>query len=381
MTATAETEAPVRKRRKWLRAAIVSVAVLLVLALAGLAGAGWYFSNELLKPDHSSPEYPFAVEAVGDGTVTLPRDEDTEKPGTWGLAWEDGQTLVGDVVDQDEDSVTRALEGELAGDLAAGEMVRIDTYAYRGTPAALGIDFEEVQIPTGLGDAPAWLMPAERTTWVIGVHGRNASREETLRSAEIYHALGYPVLAVTYRNDEGAPAADNGLMSLGEYEADDVVDAIEFALDNGATDVILHGISMGGSTIAMAARKIEDPSVIRGLVFDSPCLDWNSTLDLQADNRNVIAPITWAAKRIVEPRADISLHDLDQRNFADEFAMPVLLFVDTADATVDHHATLDFAELLGDRATLVESASGHTATWNEDPARYAAELESYLSAL
>nr|BFF24460.1 hypothetical protein GCM10025732_24250 [Glycomyces mayteni] len=169
-------------------------------------------------------------------------------------------------------------------------------------------------------------------------------------------------------------------MSLGEYEADDVIAAIDYALANGAKDVILHGVSMGGSTVATAARKIEDPSVIKGLVLDSPCIDWNSTLDMQAADRNVIDPITWAAKRVVEFRADISLHDLDQRNFAGDFGMPVLLFVDTADQTVEHTATLEFADML-DGATLVESASGHTATWNEDPAKYAAELQAYLASL
>ncbi|GAB4006488.1 hypothetical protein GCM10029992_57320 [Glycomyces albus] len=111
-------------------------------------------------------------------------------------------------------------------------------------------------------------------------------------------------------------------------------------------------------------------------------MDWNSTLDMQAEDRDVIAPITWAAKRIVEFRADIDLDDLDQRNFADEFDMPVLLFVDTADETVDHTATLDFAELLPPETTSVATtASGHTASWNEDPVAYAASLEEYLASL
>ncbi|SDE25936.1 hypothetical protein [Glycomyces harbinensis] len=62
--------------------------------------------------------------------------------------------------------------------------------------------------------------------------------------------------------------------------------------------------------------------------------------------------------------------------------MPMLLFVDTADLTVDHTATLDFAEMLpADRTTVVTTASGHTASWNEDPAAYAAALETYLSSL
>lgn len=380
-TDTDTPETPVRKRRKWLRGTFIALGVLLVLAVAGLGGAGWYFSNEVLVPDHSPSEYSLTVEAFDETTVTITRDEASEKGGVWGLAWDGGHAVVGDIVSEDDGTVTRTLQNVLSGDLAEGLKVRMDMYGYRGDPqTALGLAFEEVQIPTDLGDAPAWFVPADGDTWIIGVHGRNATREELLRSTEVYHGLGYPVLDVTYRNDEGAPAAENGLMSLGEYEADDVIAAIDYALANGAKDVVLHGVSMGGSTVAMAARKIEDPSVIKGLVLDSPCVDWNSTLDMQAADRNVIDPITWAAKRVVEFRADISLHDLDQRNFADEFTMPVLLFVDTADRTVEHTATLDFAGKLED-ATLVESASGHTATWNEDPAKYAAELQAYLASL
>jgi hypothetical protein len=92
--------------------------------------------------------------------------------------------------------------------------------------------------------------------------------------------------------------------------------------------------------------------------------------------------MTWAAKRIVEFRADIDFDDLDQRNFAADFDLPVLLFVDTADKTVDHTATLDFASMLDPaQTTVMETASGHCASWNEDPAAYAATLESYLAAL
>ncbi|WP_158630279.1 alpha/beta hydrolase family protein [Glycomyces terrestris] len=390
MTATAETETPVRKRRRRLRGTIVIVASVLVLASAGLVGAGWYFSDEVLKPEHGAPEYPLTVEAVGtpDGaalpeSVTLPRDEATVKPGTWGLAWDGGQALIGAVLDEDGDSVTRAVDRVLFGELAEGEPVRLDTYAYRGDPAtALGLDFEEVQVPTPLGDAPAWHTAGALDTWAVIVHGRNASREETLRAYEVYADLGHPVLAITYRNDEGAPASEDGLLDLGRDEAEDVIAAIDYAVANGAGGVVLHGISMGGAAVAMTARTIDDPAIIRGLVLDSPVADWDSTLDLQADNRDVIPPITWAAKRVVELRADLKLSDLDQRRHAGEFGMPVLLFVDTEDGTVDHTATLEFAELLDQsRTTLVESASGHTATWNEDPAKYAAELGAYLGSL
>ncbi|GAB3658188.1 alpha/beta fold hydrolase [Glycomyces tarimensis] len=354
-----------------------------MLALGALAGAGWYFSGEVINVERGPHVYRFTVAAVDEETVTLPRDDDTEKPGTWGLAWEDGQAVIGDVIASDEETVTRSLDGVLFGELTSGTAVRIDTWTYRNDPAtAFGLDYETVGIPTTLGEAPAWYLPGEQSTWVITVHGRNASPGETLRGIETYNRLGYPVLAVTHRNDEGAPRAPDGLHSLGEYESDDVVDAVEYALENGAEDVVLHGWSMGGAIVSTAARKLADDDAIRGLVVDSPVMDWNSTLDMQADDRDVIAPITWTAKLIVELRADIDLDDLDQRNFADEFDMPMLLFVDTADETVDHTATLEFAELLPpEQVTVVTTASGHTASWNEDPAAYAAALEAYLNAL
>jgi alpha-beta hydrolase superfamily lysophospholipase len=383
VTTTVETDAPAPKRRRGVRALLIAVGAILVLALGAIGGVGWYFSGEVVDVDHGPGSYPLTVEAVDEATVTLPLRDDTEKPGTWGLSWEDGQAVVGEVLDSDDATVTRALERVLFGELTEGTAVRVDTWTYRDDPAtALDLEYETVDIPTELGDAPAWHLAGEEDTWVVTVHGRNASPAETLRGVEVYNRLGYPVLAVTHRNDKGAPEAPDGLHSLGQYESDDVVDAVEYALDHGAEDVVLHGWSMGGAIVSTAARKLADTGAVAGLVLDSPVMDWDSTLDMQAEDRNVIAPITWTAKRIVELRAEIDLDDLDQRDYADEFDMPVLLFVDTADETVDHTATLEFAELLPpERATVVTTASGHTASWNEDPAAYAAALEEYLAEL
>ncbi|MFG3339939.1 alpha/beta hydrolase family protein [Glycomyces sp. NPDC048151] len=388
MKTTLETDAPTRKRR-WLRPVVITISALLVLALGGIAGAGWYFSGEVINVTHEDDPYELTVSAADGATVTLPLTEATERPGTWGLQWDGGQAVLGDVLASDDETVTRAVREVLTGTLTAGTEARIDKWTFGEDPeTGLGLAYEDVAVPAELGDMPAWYVPStdaaqgNADTWVITVHGRNAAPAETLRGIGLYADLGYSVLAVTYRNDEGAPKAPNGMHSLGEYESEDVTAAIDYALANGAKDVILHGWSMGGAVIATAYRHLDDPSVVKGLVFDSPVMDWNSTLDMQAADRNVIAPITWAAKRIVEFRADIDLADLDQRNFADEFDLPVLLYVDTADETVDHTATLDFADLLDPaQTTVMETASGHTASWNEDPVAYTATLESYLAAL
>jgi uncharacterized protein len=382
-----ETEAPARSRRRWLRPVVITLSVLLVLALGGLGAAGWYFSGEVINVSHEDDPYGLTVVAADDVTVTLPNTAASALPGTWGLEWDGGRAVLGDTVAEDAETVTREMR-ILFGDLAEGTAARIDKWTYGDDPkSGLGLDFTDVDVPTDLGDMPAWFVPstvanANADTWVITVHGRNAAPRETLRGVGLYAERGYPVLAVTYRNDEGAPKAPNGRHSLGEHESDDVLAAVDYALANGAKDVILHGWSMGGAIIATAYRHMDDPSVVKGLVFDSPVMDWNSTLDMQAADRDVIDPITWAAKRIVEFRADIDFDDLDQRNFAADFDLPILLYVDTADETVDHTATLDFAGMLDPaQTTVMETASGHTASWNEDPDRYEATLESYLATL
>ena len=49
--------------------------------------------------------------------------------------------------------------------------------AYTSHPSELGVPFEDVEIETTLGPAPAWLIPADSGAghWVIQVHGRGAS--------------------------------------------------------------------------------------------------------------------------------------------------------------------------------------------------------------
>ncbi|GAB4006490.1 hypothetical protein GCM10029992_57330 [Glycomyces albus] len=242
---------------------MIALVSILLLALGGLGGAGWYFSGEVIDVEHGPHSYPLTVEAVDGETVTLTLGEDTERPGVWGLEWEDGRAVLGEVVSSDEETVTRSLETVLSGELAEGAAVRIDKWTYGPDPAAMGLEYEDVDVPTGLGDMPAWYLPGDESTWVVTVHGRNASPAETLRGVEVYSKLGYPVLAVTYRNDEGAPDAPNGKHSLGEHEADDVVDAVEYALDNGAEDVILHGWSMGGATVSVAARELAGTDAVR----------------------------------------------------------------------------------------------------------------------
>src|SRR5690606_8328664 len=121
--------------------------------------------------------------------------------------------------------------------------------AYRGDPqAAFQLAFDTVQVPTALGEAQAWFIPAPgvKSTWAVFVHGIAGVREGGYRYVPELHAAGFPVLMITYRNDADAPRSAENIYAMGLIEWPDVEAAVDYALGQGAADILLIGDSMGG---------------------------------------------------------------------------------------------------------------------------------------
>ncbi|MFI6736148.1 alpha/beta hydrolase [Nonomuraea sp. NPDC050451] len=252
-------------------------------------------------------------------------------------------------------------------------------WGHENPRSALSLPYETMSIRGELGDFPAWRTPGTSKTWVIAVHGRNANASETLRFLPVFHSLGMPVLAISYRNDENAPAGEDGKFHLGATEWREVAAAISYARGQGATGVVLYGFSMGGGIAPMAARMLPGEP-IKGLILDSPVMDWNAPIDLGARQRGVPIWLASVGKFVVERRTGISLDDLDHVRHAKEFRQPILLFVDD-DASVPVEPSLRFAKLRPDLVTLVRTkGGGHVGSWNVDQARYERALRDFLTA-
>ena len=136
----------------------------------------------------------FSVD-TGAQTIELGRTPDTELPGRYGLFVDGtpGYVKLGAVLHADARSVRRKLLTQIEPGAQVGRRAAFSGYYYFA-PGELHLPYESVLIGTPAGPCPAWLFPAESTTWVIQVHGRGATRSECLRAVPVLHAAGLPVL-------------------------------------------------------------------------------------------------------------------------------------------------------------------------------------------
>jgi pimeloyl-ACP methyl ester carboxylesterase len=362
---------------------LILLTVLLLLVVA-ITGSAWYTTSRLIAVTHVHDTYPLRVLAVGTGrtTVELSDGPDAAEPGTFRLAWPTGHGRAGPVVASGPGFVTRQLS-QVSGHLGIGQMAGIEPDLYVGDPLnALGIPFSNVQVPTPLGAMPAWQIAGHRSTWVILIHGLGGSRSDTLPVMPALHSLGFPMLAITYRNDIGAPASTDHQSHLGATEWHDVESAVSFAISHGASGVVLVGYSMGGAMAAVVAEDSPLRDHVRGLVLDSPILDWQATLAEHGGSLGLPQPLIALAEALLSSRTGLNYAQFDQLQREKSLHVPVLLIQGSDDTIVPPAEADAFAHARPDLVTYLRVPhADHVSAIDVDPAGYTSALRKYLGAL
>ena len=83
--------------------------VVMVLAAGSVSAAGWYFTDQLVTPDHSAPRFDIAVHGATSKAVELDKTNETLRPGVWGLEWPAGHAIIGSITSISSGTVNRAL--------------------------------------------------------------------------------------------------------------------------------------------------------------------------------------------------------------------------------------------------------------------------------
>lgn len=383
----------IRNRRSLVRWLSVIGGLILFFHLIG----GWYFSGQIyssaLEPDPTTTDLDIPVIAVGGSSITLSTTDGPEEllmPGVWGLEWPNGYGQLQVLLSTAEESVEWDLEILTGTAPEPGDLAGLDVKAYPGDPLlAHGIPFTGVTYASSLGENPAWLVDGVDPVWVILVHGNGLTRRDVLKTLPPIVEAGYPALVITYRNHPLAPPDPSGRLQYGLTEWEDLEAAVEFALAEGAEDVVLVGYSMGGGIVVNFLHESRLADRVRGVVLDAPMLDLGAAVDLGAENRSlplVGLPIpntlTAAAKWLAGVRYDVDWNRLDYLETAGGIEVPVLLFHGAEDDIVPVETSDALAERLTETVDYhrVETAQ-HLESWNLDPADYQRLLGEFLAGL
>ncbi len=370
--------------------------VVVLLLVVGLFAGGWYYTNELLpaaRPGDVATDVE--VVAVDGDTITLrpdgrprlrrgrPRQRRRRRvPAPHRLPAALRRTGGGQ-----DGAVTRSFHVVAGTPPAAGDRGDVQAYAYPDDPTVLGLDAEEVVAAGPLGDMPGWRFPGEGAAgedWVVFVHGRGASRAETLRGVEVVRGeTDRSALVVTYRNDPGGPDSPDGYGHFGDTEWLDLQAWLAWLQSTSDPDTVtLYGYSQGGSVVAACLRRCEGIEDVTGAVLDSPLLSMQATLELQASERDipdpVIPPLLAATKVVSTLRGGPDYANLEHVDALAALDLPILLFHGRDDDTVPFAPSARLAEADPDQVTFLPYDGNHVRGWNVDPEGYADAVVEFL---
>jgi pimeloyl-ACP methyl ester carboxylesterase len=249
-----------------------------------------------------------------------------------------------------------------------------------------GAEIVESTYRSTLGDMDSWYLPAPGTTWVIHVHGLNATPAEPEPLFSTLQGAGYPQLSITYRNDENQPTDPSGFHQYGATEWEDLDGAVDFARDNGAQDIVFAGYSTGAShSLSYVFRHNFDD--IAGVITDSANIDLGATIDYRGSQEEMpIIPmsvpptISWVAKFFTSLRIDVNWKSLDYIEKAERsLRVPVLAIHGSDDDSVPIEQSMALEEINPELVDLlVIEGAGHVESFEVDFDAYMAAVLEFL---
>jgi pimeloyl-ACP methyl ester carboxylesterase len=259
---------------------------------------------------------------------------------------------------------------------------------YVGDPqAAFQYEFRNVALAGELGTLPAWLVPpasgAVDGPWAIFVHGIGGRRENGYRFLPTLHDAGYSVLMISYRNDSDAAPDPSGLYAFGLTEWRDLDVAVGYALDNGASSVVLVAESMGGGIVGQFLRQSTRDETMAAIVLDAPAVDFHAILLDQVGRMHFPLPSALASvalwfNGLATP---VRLGDaVTVDEFAD-FPRPLFLSHGSTDRVVPIGSSDRLVSKRAGITTYLRTEADHIQSWKADPARYEQALRAFLSTL
>ncbi|MEC5192654.1 MULTISPECIES: alpha/beta hydrolase family protein [unclassified Arthrobacter] len=358
---------------------------------AALSGFAVVMARKIVK---RGPKDYRRAELTDDGRrVRIDLDDYTKAPGDFGVfdPATEKYTRVGEVtlINEDQKYVERRIDplGSVPGRLGPIVDWTPDVFF---EPSAVGGRFEEVDVPTAYGAAPAWLFEAENTdVWVIHIHGSWTDRSIMFRDVHAFSSLGFTSLVPTFRSDPEVSPPQAESSHLGQTEWRDVESAVSYAVARGARRIILSGWSMGGTIALLTAERSAHRDRIVGVVLVGPVTSWRKTITAGAVRAGVpaigaglVMCLLQASPfaRMLGLEEPIDFDALEWVDVPKRVAVPTLVLHSYTDQEVPWEISAAFQRANPDTVTLIPLPEAHhTQEWNASPCTFSNELTAWVS--
>jgi alpha-beta hydrolase superfamily lysophospholipase len=247
----------------------------------------------------------------------------------------------------------------------------------------------EVTYRSPLGEMDSWYLPAPGTTWIIHIHGLNATPAEPEVLFAALQEAGYPQLAITYRNDAAQPEDPSGHFQYGATEWEDVLASVDFARENGAQEIVFAGYSTGASHALSFVFK-HNFDDIGGVITDSANIDMGSTVDYRSTREDMpviplpVPPtVTWVAKFFTSLRIDVNWKSIDYVDKAERsLRVPVLAIHGSDDDSIPVEQSIALAETHPDLVDLWQvQGAGHLEAFDTNYDEYVTRVLDFLQEI
>lgn len=311
--------------------------------------------------------------------LALPIGPDTLPAGLQSMFWDsrEGHSLVFPVEESSSSERIYSVQRNFGKQVNKGDKVWLSGWTGE-VPQDFNLkDVYEVSLSNG---TLAYRMDAG-SKWVVHVHGRNASRAETLRNFKAIHQTGFTQLSISLESDLKPSGLGTRRSALATIEWKEVETAIRYAYGQGAEQVVLFGFSLGAMIIGECLRRSSLGQSVAAVVFDSPLIDFESTLELQAlkagqpkgfANYCLSQMVTSRLFRVFGlgiPYLPTLIRNLGR---------PALIFYSDVDGYVSMEK-IPLLQALNKSGVFVRFPGGrHCRLYNQEPERYTNELVKFL---
>ena len=310
----------------------------------------------------------------------LPYNADTKPDGIQSLFWDSrsGHDLVESLEIAENKTRKYRLIRSFGKQLKKGDKVWLSGWLGEN-PEDLGlVGVIEIALPNG---TLAYFQEAG-DNWVIHVHGRNASRAETLRNFKTINNLGFSQLSISFESDPLPAGLGSRRSKLGTTEWLELEAVIRFAYQRGANKIILFGFSLGAMVTGECLRRSSLGQSVAALILDSPLIDFEATLNLQAAKAGQSPRFgSYGLSLITSSRLFrfIGLGIESIPNLVRPLGVPALVFYSQTDGYVSMDR-IPQLQALNPQSEFVHFPYGrHCRLYNQDPALYDEKLTSFLT--